>query len=164
MPANQLRNPQRRTIFSCDDGMNINWRQSVKADYGSEAEFYADAGHMAPTASNSKEPIPFETLVSVQYSKDKFEDSEFFMRLVFEGHRNLDIKLRSKQDFEYCMDGFELINKNREYFTERRKHSVRPNSMAAIHMQNNYMPVMINVAGKNWNVGCGNDWEDIFLM
>ena len=96
--------------------MSINWRQSVRGDYATEVEFLADAGHMTKNESKTKEPLPLRALASVQYSKDKFEEEEYFIRLVFEGHRNLDIKLSNKQDFEYCMDGFELINKNREYF------------------------------------------------
>jgi len=113
MPANKVRSPQRRTLFCDSSGHAINWRQSTKTDYASEAEYYADAGHIAYTESRQKIPIALASLSSVQYSKDKFEASEFFMRLVFDGSRNLDIKLRNKTDFEYCMDGFEAIAKNR---------------------------------------------------
>lgn len=162
MPGNRIRSPQRRTLFCDESGHSINWRASVKGDYNSEADYFADAGHMAYTASRSKIPIPLSCLSSVQYSKDKFEESEFFMRLVFEGHRNLDIKLKNKTDFEYCMDGFELIAKNRDLFA--KKTSFRPSSMQEIWSANNYQPLTMQINGKTWNVGCGNDAEDIFLI
>jgi hypothetical protein len=165
MPANRVRSPQRRTLFCDPTGHTINWRQSVKTDYPSEVEYYADAGNIAYTESKDKVPISLGDLASVQYSKDKFEDkdnAEFFMRLVFEGHRTLDIKLRNKTDFEYCMDGFEAISKNRDLF--KKKTSFRPDSLEEINAMEKYEPVTMQFAGKTWNVGCGNDWEDIFLI
>ena len=87
------------------------------------------------------------------------------MRLVFDGvHRaTLDIKLTSQQDFEYCMDGFELIAKNRTRF--EKPVSFRPESMEEVWNAENYHPLVWEYApGKKCNIGCGNDIEDILLI
>ena len=93
-------------------------------------EYVKDVGDYTPSESKNKVPIPLTSLTSVKYSKSKMEeDNEFFMRLVFEdSHRpTLDIKLRNKEDWEYCMSGFELVSKNREYLAEMvRKASGSP--------------------------------------
>ena len=77
-----------------------------------------DIGDSSYAASKKKKGIRLSSLQSVQYSVDHYKENSFFMRLVFE-ERNLDIELLNKEDFEYCMDGFELIAKNVERFEVR---------------------------------------------
>ncbi|GMH93214.1 hypothetical protein TrVE_jg9579 [Triparma verrucosa] len=154
---------KRRVLFCDESGHMINWRSARQSDYATKAEYLADCGHNAYSESKRKVSIPLSALVSCQYSKDKFEAKEFFMRLVFEGHRNLDIKLMNQQDFEYCMDGFELVAKNRERFI--KPPSFRPESMQEVWDADNYHPLVWEYSpGKTCNIGCGNDVEDILLI
>mmetsp|Transcript_5225 Transcript_5225/g.11058 ORF Transcript_5225/g.11058 Transcript_5225/m.11058 type:complete len:275 (+) Transcript_5225:60-884(+) len=163
LPKNTFRSPQRRVLYCDPSGHMINWRSARASDYSSKAEYLADCGHTAYSDSKKKVSIPLSSLVSCQYSKDKFESEEFFMRLVFEGHRNLDIKLTNKQDFEYCMDGFEVIAKNRERF--KKTPSFRPETMEEVWDADDYHPLVWEYKpGKTCNIGCGNDLEDILLI
>lgn len=163
MPKNTIRSPQRRVLFCDSTGHTINWRSARSSDYPTKADYLADSGHLSYSESKDKVPIPLSCLETCQYAKDKFQDNEFFMRLVFEGHRNLDIKLTSKEDFEYCMDGFELIAKNRSLFAQ--KSSFRPDSIQEVWDAENYHPLVWEYGdGKTCNIGCGNDVEDILLI
>jgi len=125
-----------------------------------------DIGDSSFSTSKKKKGIPLSSLQSVQYSVDHYKENSFFMRLVFES-RNLDIELLNKEDFEYCMDGFELIAKNVEKFAVRA--SFRPESEQQIWDEMGYEPVVwrykrADGTDGECHVGCGNDWEDIFLI
>jgi len=155
--------PARRVLYCDESGHMISWRSVKIGDYPSKAEYLADVGHTNYQESTKHTMLPIANLVSCQYSKEKFDQGEFFMRLVFEGHRNLDIHLLNKADWEYCMEGFELIAKNRAKFA--KSPSFRPESMQEIWDHDNYKPVVWEYAkGKKCGIGCGNDWEDIFLI
>eukprot|EP00520_Triparma_pacifica_P004715 CAMPEP_0118644330 /NCGR_PEP_ID=MMETSP0785-20121206/6887_1 /TAXON_ID=91992 /ORGANISM="Bolidomonas pacifica, Strain CCMP 1866" /LENGTH=259 /DNA_ID=CAMNT_0006536093 /DNA_START=54 /DNA_END=833 /DNA_ORIENTATION=+ len=163
MPLKSLASPTRRVMYCDESGHNLSWRPVRESDYPSKGEYLADVGSVGYQGSRHHTMIPLSKLVSCQYSKEKFDQKEFFMRLVFEGHRNLDIHLKNKEDWEYCMDGFEAISKNRHIF--EKKASFRPESMQEVWDHDNYKPVVWEYSpGKFCNVGCGNDWEDIFLI
>ena len=51
----------------------INWRSARQSDYPTKAEYLADVGHTSYSDSKKKVSIPLSSLVSCQYSKDKFE-------------------------------------------------------------------------------------------
>ena len=46
----------------------------------------------------------------------------------------------------------------------QKKVSFRPDSMDEINAENDYHPVTMTIGGTVYGVGCGNDWEDIFLI
>lgn len=159
IPKNSMRSPARRVLYCDESGYHINWRAVRESDYPSKAEFLADCGSRTSysTTSMRKEAIPLSKLTSCQYSKDKYDEDQFFIRLVFEGVRNLDIKLMNKNDWEYCMDGFESISKNKDKFA-------KPPTQEA-WKTDKYQPVVWEYApGKTCNVGCGNSLEDIFII
>ncbi|GMI53053.1 hypothetical protein ScalyP_jg14, partial [Parmales sp. scaly parma] len=113
IPNNSLRNKQRRVMFCDVSGHLINWREANQSDYPTKTEYMMDIGDSSYSTSKKKKGMKLSSLQSVQYSVDHYKDNSFFMRLIFES-RNLDIELLNKEDFEYCMDGFELIVKNKE--------------------------------------------------
>jgi hypothetical protein len=161
--SSQFGSPSRRVLFCDESGHNLSWRAVKQSDYPSKAEYLSDVGSVSYAGTKKHTLLPLTKLVSCQYSKEKFQNEEFYMRLVFEGHRSLDINLLTKEDWEYCMDGFELIAQNRAKFA--KSPSFRPESMQEIWDHDNYKPVIWEYyPGKTCNVGCGNDWEDIFLI
>ena len=103
-----------------------------------------DIGDKSYSQSKKKKGFALSSLQSVQYSVDHYQTDSFFMRLVFE-ERNLDIELLNKEDFEYCMDGFELINKNLERFVVKAFEG-------EIYEEDNYTPVVVTWHGVDGEV------------
>lgn len=159
-----------RIIEVDDSGKKISWRQVNLSDYKDPNEFkFTNNSADAYDLSKPKTPIGLYTLARVLYNKTEMaNEGRFKVRLEFKGSKNLTFECNSREDFDYCITGFELIKKYRSEFAYEgasfREHLLAGSWDHDAHYEPLTFKYTRNGEEQICDIGCGNDVEDILLI